>query len=58
MAEQKDFLDYEGLTSYDHRIKEYIENAISQLKDEITDLPSQDVDDILNIIEDDEDGEG
>lgn len=27
MAEQKDFLDYEGLVSYDHRIKEYIENA-------------------------------
>ncbi len=27
MAEQKDFLDYEGLVSYDHNIKEYVKNA-------------------------------
>ena len=45
MDEQKNFLDYEGLTSYDNNIKKYIEDALSQLKEEIVNSSSQETDD-------------
>lgn len=55
MAEiqEEDFLDYEGLVSYDEKIKEYINTKMIQLLDDISELTKTDVDDLLELIESD-----